>query len=70
MEKMKKIIAARSNEDLLKDWKILDAKESTTEVVTLRGLYMDEIEKRWPAEFDEWIDNCEKDDDIRSYIKL
>lgn len=70
MEKMKKIIAARSNEDLLKDWEILDAKESTTEVVTLRGLYMDEIEKRWPAEFDEWIDSCEKDDDIRSYIKL
>lgn len=70
MKKLEEIIAARSNEDLLKDWEALDAKKSTAEVVTLRGLYMDEIEKRWPAEFDEWIDKCWEDDNIRSYIKL
>ena len=56
MERLKRFIAARSDEDLLKDWKILDQKQTTEEVVMVRGLYLDEMENRWPRALDYWLD--------------
>ena len=70
MNKHQELISKRTNEELIRDWIILDTLAIDSKVVTVRGWLMDEIEKRWPEEFDKWIDNCDKDDNIENYIKL
>ena len=72
MTKQASVIAKRTNEELIQDWQVMDAltegKGVTPEQATVRGLLMDEIEKRWPKQFDKWIDECHIDDNIESYI--
>ena len=63
-------VANRTNKELINDWVELDKQPITQSVADVRELYMNEIEKRFPAEFDVWMDCCESDDDIRNYIKL
>ena len=67
---MKEIITKRTNAELIKDWTLLDSLEVTPEVAMVRGWMMDEIEKRWPQEFDNWMENCDTNDNIENYIKL
>ena len=38
--------------------------------INVRGWLMDEIELRFPVEFDKWIDSCSSDNDIRKYIQV
>lgn len=68
------IITKRTNEELIRDWKVLDTDTAkngiTVEKATVRGWLMDEIEKRFPVEFDRWLENCANDDNIENYIKL
>lgn len=66
----RKLIAARSDADLIRDWEVIDVLPISPEVVRVRGWLMDEIEKRWPVEFDRWIDNCETDDNLGHYIAV
>ena len=63
------MIAARSDEDLLKDWKILDQKQTSEYVVTVRGLYLDEMEKRWPRAFDQWLESCDPEKGIEDFMQ-
>ena len=70
MTKHQTLLASRTNEEIIRDWQILDTQEVTIDTATVRGWYMDEIAKRWPVEFDNWIENCHIDDNIESYIKL
>lgn len=65
-----KIIKSRTNEQLIKDWAELDNQIVTQEVADVRGWMMKEIEKRWPVEFDAWMDSEDPDDDINKFIKL
>lgn len=69
MNRMKKMIAARSDEDLLKDWKILDQKQTTEEVAMVRGLYLDEMENRWPRAFDYWLENFDNEKGIEDFMQ-
>ena len=69
MERMKRFLAARSDEDLLKDWKILDQKQTSEYVVTVRGLYLDEMEKRWPRAFDYWLESFDPEKGIEDFMK-
>lgn len=69
-EKMIKMIQNRTDAELIRDWEVLDLKEVTTEVAIVRGIMMDEIEKRFPTEFDAWMESCEEDDNITNYIKI
>ena len=69
MERMKMLIASRSDEDLLKDWKILDEKQITEEVVTVRGLYLDEMENRWPRAFDYWLASFDNEKGIEDFMQ-
>lgn len=70
MEKYKIALKARTNVELIKDWVALDKLTATPDIATVRGWLMNEIETRWPAEFDAWMENCHIDDNIESYIKL
>ena len=63
------LIASRSDEDLLKDWKILDEKQITEEVVTVRGLYLDEMENRWPRAFDYWLASFDNEKGIEDFMQ-
>lgn len=63
----KKILSKRTDKEILGDWKEIDSREVTKEVAMVRGWIMDELKKRFPVEFDEWI---EYDGDIADYIKL
>ena len=65
-ELMKMLIAGRSDADLVEDWKELDKRKVTDAVARVRGLYMDELEKRFPEAFDRWI---EGDEDILDILK-
>ena len=69
MNRMRKIIAERSDDDLLKDWKILDQKKITEEVVMVRGLYLDEMEKRWPRAFDYWLSDFDNEKGIEDFMQ-
>ena len=79
MERMIRFLAARSDEDLLKDWKILDQPMRATEEVRMvrglyldemvRGLYLDEMEKRWPRAFDYWLASFDNEKGIEDFMK-
>ena len=69
MERMKRLIASRSDEDLLKDWKILDQKQITEEVVMVRGLYLDEMGNRWPRAFDYWLASFDNEKGIEDFMQ-
>lgn len=63
-------LAGLTDENLILTWKQLDKVQVTTAVAKVRGWVMDEIEKRFPKEFDCWMENCQNDDNIESYIKI
>lgn len=52
---------------------LLDQWETTTTMTdpntpTLRGWFMDELEKRFPDQFDKWLDSDCRDEELRSFI--
>lgn len=52
---------------------LLDQCETTTTMTdpntpTLRGWFMDELEKRFPDQFDKWLDSDCRDEELRSFI--
>lgn len=65
-----KLIASRTDEQLINDWVELDKRPMTQEVADVRGWMMTEIERRWPVEFGTWMDSEDLDDDIRKFITL
>ena len=69
MERMQRFLAARSDEDLLKNWKILDQKQTSVYVVTVRGLYLDEMENRWPRAFDYWLASFDNEKGIEDFMQ-
>ena len=70
MERMKMLIASRSDEDLLKDWKILDQPvRATEEVRMVRGLYLDEMENRWPRAVDYWLASLDNEKGIEDFMQ-
>lgn len=74
MKRAQDLLSKRTNEQLVTDWIVLDelcnTDGMTPERAITRGWLMDEIEKRWPVEFDKWIENCAIDDHIENYIAV
>lgn len=68
--KAMELIAKQTDKQLIEQWILIDSKPMSQEVATVRGWLMDEIEKRFPEEFDLWMECCEEDDDIRKFIKV
>lgn len=66
-KRAKNLIAGLTTSQLLDQW------ESTTTMTdpntpTLRGWFMDELEKRFPDQFDKWLDSECRDEELRSFI--
>lgn len=65
-EKAAALIAARSLPALVTDWEVLDEKpfftatsQEQSQIITVRGWYIDELERRNPDAFWAWIDSDE-----------
>ena len=74
MTKVQILLAGRTNNQVITDWIVLDelctVDGVTQERAIARGWIMDEIEKRWPVEFDQWIENSAIDDHIEHYVTV
>lgn len=62
-------IAALTDDQLFAAWEITEKydKENWAAQTMLRGWCMDEIEKRYPEGFDEWLDSNALDSELRHY---
>ena len=58
VEKAQALLAAQTTQDLILQFELTETVESS-EVYTVRGWIMDELEKRNPEAFDKWIDSNE-----------
>ena len=71
VEEAREKLSKLTDENLVLTWKQLDKIETmTTAIAKVRGWVMNEIERRWPKEFDTWMENCQDDDNIDTYIKI
>jgi hypothetical protein len=66
-KRAKNLIAGLTTSQLLDQW------ESTSDIAdpnipTVRGWLMDELEKRFPDQFDKWLDSECRDEELRSFI--
>ena len=65
---VQRLIFRKSNADLLDLWDLVDSLDVTPEIATVRGWLMAEMSKRWPAEYDRWIDDESPASSIRPYL--
>lgn len=66
-KRAKNLIAGLTTSQLLDQW------ESTSDIAdpnipAVRGWLMDELEKRFPEQFDAWMDSDCRDEDLRKFI--
>lgn len=66
-KRAKNLIAGLTTSQLLGQW------ESTSDIAdpnipTVRGWLMDELEKRFPEQFDAWMDSDCRDEELRKFI--
>ena len=61
------LVATLSTEQLLDQWEATSAM-TDLEAPILRGWFMDELEKRFPDQFDKWLDSECRDEELRSFI--
>ena len=61
------LVATLSTAQLLDQWEATSAM-TDLEAPILRGWFMDELEKRFPDQFDKWLDSECRDEDLRKYI--
>lgn len=66
-KRAKNLIAGLTTSQLLDQW------ESTSDIAdpnipTVREWLMDELEKRFPEQFDAWMDSDCRDEDLRKFI--
>ena len=65
----KALVAGMSTAKILDVFEATTDKQTSVELAMTRGWLLDEIEKRFPEEFDRWLDSetCE-DAELRTYI--
>lgn len=61
------LVATLSTAQLLDQWEATSAM-TDLEAPILRGWFMDELEKRFPDQFDKWLDSDCRDEDLRKFI--
>lgn len=65
--KAKQMIAETKTEELLTQWELTSVIDDKN-IPTVRGWLMDEISKRFPKEFDLWLEGEADDFELRKYI--
>lgn len=66
-KKARELIAKLSTENLLSQWE-LTTNCNDVNIPTVRGWLMDELEKRNPEAFNEWLDKDAEDEALREYM--
>ena len=73
-EKAAAILKTRTTKQLIDDLILAGAQmdatkdaEKFTNLATVRGWIMDELEERNPEAFEKWIDAYDEDEDLRKY---
>jgi hypothetical protein len=73
-EKAAAILKTRTTKQLIDDLILTGAQmdatkdaEKYTNLATVRGWIMDELEERNPEAFEKWIDAYDEDEDLRKY---
>lgn len=66
-KKARELIAKLSTENLLSQWE-LTTNCNDVNIPTVRGWLMDELEKRNPEAFNEWLDKNAEDEALREYM--
>ena len=61
------LVATLSTAQLLDQWEAISAI-TDLEAPILRGWFMDELEKRFPDQFDKWLDSECRDEELRKFI--
>lgn len=67
---LKKRTTTQLIDDLILTGKQMDATrdaEKRTNLATVRGWIMDELEERNPEAYDAWIESYDEDEDLRKY---
>lgn len=68
-QKVKNLLRGTCTEELLETWEATTI-DNDENIPTVRGWIMEELEKRYPAEFGAWLDSDEaRDEDLRKYIR-
>lgn len=66
-EKAAQMLKGRSTKDLISEF-ILTGVMDDPHIPTVRGWYMDELKRRNPKAFDEWLDGEARDEDLHRYF--
>ena len=71
MTKQENLLSSRTDKELIEGWEIICLQDKSIEKATVKGWYMDEIERRFPKEFNNWLESedCE-DKELRKYLNL
>lgn len=71
MTKQENLLSSRTDKELIEGWEIICLQDKSIEKATVKGWYMDEIERRFPKEFNNWLESedCE-DEELRKYLNL
>lgn len=66
-QKARELISKLSLESLLLQWELTTSCNDEN-IPTVRGWLMDELEKRNPEAFNEWLDKDAEDETLRKYM--
>ena len=66
-QKARNLVGSLTTEQLLDQWEATSAM-TDLEAPILRGWFMDELEKRFPDQFDKWLDSECRDEELRKFI--
>lgn len=66
-KKMREIISNQPLADLLDEW-MLTSTSNAPEIYIVRGMLMDEFERRNPEGFNAWLDGDAEDETLADYI--
>ena len=71
MTKQENLLSSRTDKELIEGWEIICLQDKSIEKATVKGWCMDEIERRFPKEFNNWLESedCE-DEELRKYLNL
>lgn len=66
-KKAKELISKQTLDNLLTQWELTSVINDKN-IPTVRGWLMDELEKRNPEGFNNWLDSDTEDDKLREYM--
>ena len=66
-QRARNLIGSLATSQLLDQWEMTTTMTDPN-TSTLRGWFMDELEKRFPDQFDKWLDSDCRDEDLRKFI--